>query len=348
MTDEEALAAFPGAKSFLEAPAVELIPADLLPGSEPLRGEFTEHFNVARGNQVVVCRTCGQKNRLPNRPGRARCGKCKSPLREISISARILRIIANIWLSLLGGMLAIGSVFKPAKCNWLGGRVVRITFFALLVIALLTCAIVFKKSQQSKAQERVRAGEIYWKFGQKPKAILAYKEALRFDSGNPDIWCRLGAAYQISQDFPEAIKAYQKAADLAPREARIQESLGKSFDHAGLSRDARTAYHKALFLYNADLSVNPSNGFLYDRIGDLEQRLGDPEKAAAAYHSAFAFYLKRDDPEDWFEWENLGDAWLRLGRPDDAIAAYERGVSARPSIESIQIKLRKLKYVQGR
>jgi tetratricopeptide (TPR) repeat protein len=192
---------------------------------------------------------------------------------------------------------------------------------AALLIGLLLCAFSIRKSHQAKAQERVRAGEIYSKSGQKQKAISAYKEALRFDHRNSDIWCRLAAAYEFSNDFPEAIKAYEKAADLAPHEARIQESLGRLLDRAGIPSDARTAYAKALSLYNADIALHPTYGFLYKSIGDLEQRLGDPEKAGAAYRAAFAYYLEKNDPGDWFEWEFLGDAWVKLGRPDDAIAS---------------------------
>ncbi len=157
MTDEEALAAFPGAQGFMEvtnpskplgafgvvvdkdgtawafdgnsprpitpeelkslgaftckpSDAVELIPTDLLPVTEPLRTESTEHFDVARGNQVVVCRTCGQKNRLANRPGVARCGKCKEPLRQVSIFARILRVLGYVWLGLLGAVVTLSGV----------------------------------------------------------------------------------------------------------------------------------------------------------------------------------------------------------------------------------------------
>ena len=221
------------------------------------------------------------------------------------------------------------------------------TILAVVVIGLLLCALLVRKSRQAKAQGRVRAGEIYRKSGQKTKAISVYREAVRFDHGNSDIWCGLAAAYEVSKDFPEAIKAYEKAADLAPHEARIPESLGRLFDRAGMPGDARTAYAKALSLYNADIALHPTYGFLYKSIGDLEQRLGDPEKAAAAYHSAFAYHLKKNDPGDWFEWEFLGDAWLKLSRPDDAIAAYERAINAKPD-GGIQIKLRRLKQSQER
>jgi tetratricopeptide (TPR) repeat protein len=238
---------------------------------------------------------------------------------------------------------AVEKHLKPVKRKQ-SGRLVRVILFAILAIALLTCAIVFRKSQQAKAQERVRAGHIYRRSGQKEKAISAYKEALRFDRGNADIWKDLGSAYQVSGDLPEEIKAYEKAAALAPRGAGIQESLGNALDRAGMRNDAQMAYSKALSLYSAQIAANAAYGFLYKGIGDLEQRLGDPEEAAAAYESAATYYLKKNDPGDWFEWEFLGDAWVKLGRPEDAILAYERRVSAKPaSSDAMQMKLRKLK-----
>jgi len=66
--------------------------------------------DVAHGTQIVVCRTCGQKNQLPNQPGVARCRKCKEPLRQVSIFVRILRVIGYVWLGLLGAVVALSGV----------------------------------------------------------------------------------------------------------------------------------------------------------------------------------------------------------------------------------------------
>src|SRR5438552_14361233 len=222
-------------------------------------------------------------------------------------------------------------------------RAVVLTSVGVIVVTIgvVFCALLIRKSQEAKAEERVRAGEIYLRSGQTKKAISAYKEALRFDHRNSDTWCRLAVTYERSKDFPEAIKAYEKAVDLAPNDARIRESLGRLFDRAGMPGDAQPAYSRALSLYNANITLHPTYGFLYKSIGDIEQRLGDPAKAVVAYSSAFEDYSKKDDPSDWFEWDFLGDAWLKLGRDDDAIAAYERGVKAKPDSESMQIKLRK-------
>src|ERR1700719_460549 len=184
---------------------------------------------------------------------------------------------------------------KPAKRNWFEGRLLRITVAVALMVAVVMCGMVVKKWQQSKAQDRFRAGNIYWRSYQNRKAISAYKEALRFDPENSDIWSALGLALQRSQDFPGAINAYEKAAALAPHEAQIHESLGMVFERAGMRGDAQAAYAKALCLYNADLAANPTYEFLYQAIGDLERRLNNPAKAATAYQSACAYYLKTDD-----------------------------------------------------
>lgn len=157
MTDEEALAAFPGAQGFMEvtnasrplgafgvvvdkdgtawafdgdsprpitpeelkslgaltckpSDAVELIPTELLPGSKQLSAVITKNSDASCANKIVVCRICGQKNRIADRPGVARCGKCKAPLRRVSIFGRILRVISYVWLSLLAAVVALSGL----------------------------------------------------------------------------------------------------------------------------------------------------------------------------------------------------------------------------------------------
>jgi len=221
-----------------------------------------------------------------------------------------------------------------------------------LVIAIIVTAFIglslsvslIRKSWQVKAQERARAGEIYLQSGQTKKAIAAYKQALRFDRANSDIWRRLAIALEGSNDLPEAIKACERAAKISPDESRIQESLGRLLDRAGMSSAAKIAFSKALSLYKAEIASHPTYGFLYKSIGDLEQRLGDSVKAAHAYQSASEYYAKNDEPG--FEWEFLGDAWLNLGKPDDAVAAYQRALKAGPDSISIRTKLKKLQSSQ--
>jgi len=223
-------------------------------------------------------------------------------------------------------------------------RLVIAIILVTAFIGLSLCVFLIRKSRQVKAQERARAGEIYLRSGQTKKAITAYKQALRFDRANSDIWRRLAIALEASNDLPEAIKAYERVAEISPDEARIQESLGRLLDRAGMSSAAKLAYSKALSLYTAEIAVHPTYGFLYKSIGDLEQRLGDSVKAAHAYQSASEYYTKNDEPG--FEWEFLGDAWLNVGKPDDAVAAYQRASKADPDSISIRTKLRKLQSFQ--
>ena len=62
------------------------------------------------GSQVIICPSCGQKNRVPNRARVARCGKCKAPLWQSSLAVKLLCVIGYTWLSILGFSVVIGGI----------------------------------------------------------------------------------------------------------------------------------------------------------------------------------------------------------------------------------------------
>lgn len=59
-------------------------------------------------HRLIVCRSCGQKNRIPLETWRADCGHCSERLRIPGGTEKMLRAKAPTIISVIGGIAMIG------------------------------------------------------------------------------------------------------------------------------------------------------------------------------------------------------------------------------------------------
>lgn len=78
-------------------------------------------------------------------------------------------------------------------------------------------------------------------------------------------------------------------------------------------------YRKALRLFKAALDADPSDGDTWHAIGSCYDALGQPNRAAAAYHAAMLLLPPERHPELRF---NIGNAHFDLGEYSDALVQY--------------------------
>ncbi|KUI64195.1 hypothetical protein VM1G_10961 [Cytospora mali] len=117
----------------------------------------------------------------------------------------------------------------------------------------------------------------------------------------PRLFCILGDLE------PESAVAYfEKAWEISNhRYARAQKSLG---EHYLAGRD----WHKAREAYKLAVSVNRIAPDLWNRLGDINLRLGDFGDAAEAFTRAISSSNDSDGGEDARTWSNLGSALYSL------------------------------------
>ncbi len=121
------------------------------------------------------------------------------------------------------------------------------------------------------------------------------------------------ALYNASR-FEEALRALEKAIELSPASAVNLARAGAAAQQLGDTR-------KALEYYERANSIQP-RAETFSNMGTIYYRLGDYERAAAAYEGALL--IRAASPVTN---RNLGDAYSRMGRLDDARRAYQRAIT---------------------
>src|SRR5580693_2848953 len=89
------------------------------------------------------------------------------------------------------------------------------------------------------AEVYVTLGQVYGELGQKEKAVLAARDALRLEPNDPDAYLLLGRALQESGTLLEAVAAYEKSIELRPGQLHALAYLGDAYLQVGRIEKAR-------------------------------------------------------------------------------------------------------------
>ncbi len=88
-------------------------------------------------------------------------------------------------------------------------------------------------------------------------AIEAYQKA---SSRSPELWNKMGIAYQLMFNQQEALHCYQASLRLEPKNARVMNNLGTIYDAEKQYGDAERMYRKAL-------KADPKSALIYKNLG---------------------------------------------------------------------------------
>ena len=178
----------------------------------------------------------------------------------------------------------------------------------------------------------------------------------------------MGDAYAYSGDYEQAAIHYQKAIELDPTCARCYQRWWSALVD-------REEYQEAVEKIRKASELNPTMFTYLCSLGDTYYRLGDDEKAVAAFRQALPaapadvfnrwgnslFNLERYEesllkyqqaielkPDDAVMHSNLGGAYSELERYDEAIAEFQVAVELDPTYARAYNQWGNALYAQGR
>lgn len=88
-------------------------------------------------------------------------------------------------------------------------------------------------------------------------AIEAYKKA---PTNNPDVWNKMGIAYQLMFNLNDAMHCYHVSNKLNPRNSNVMNNLGTVYD-------ALKQYHNAEKMYRKALKIDPQSALILKNLG---------------------------------------------------------------------------------
>jgi len=146
------------------------------------------------------------------------------------------------------------------------------------------------------------------------------------DSGQAEIYEKLGDKLQEKGEFEEAAIAFYRASQINSKVSWYFHKLGDVLLKQEKWHEATEAYHRAI-------ELNPDFSWSYHNLGDAALKQEQWNEAAAAYRKAIEL-----NPNFCWSYNNLGNALLKIKDWEDAIAAYFHAVAIDPNLPGIYEK----------
>lgn len=152
--------------------------------------------------------------------------------------------------------------------------------------------------------------QAYLQLDELPKAVDAYKKALKLDPSRDDIHTSLGNLYFFQKNYEDALGEYEKAAKLNPTSS-ARFSLGQAYMYTG-----RHAQAEEQFTMVQRLEPDKPNG--YYGLGQNYARQGLYSDAIDAFKQAIDL-----DDDFWDAYSEMGHAYADSGQIADAKGILE-------------------------
>lgn len=161
------------------------------------------------------------------------------------------------------------------------------------------------------AQKHHRANELR-------RAEQVYRQIVRADAGNPQIWYLLGTVQRGQGKIGEAIASLQQAVWLKPNYAEAHAQLGLALADHGQLEEAVSNYHQALRVKSDDVETRYALGSALAALGKLDQ---------CVVHLDQVIRLQPDHVDGY---TSLGIALARQGKLEEAVGHLQQALRLRP------------------
>ncbi|HEX4439698.1 MAG TPA: tetratricopeptide repeat protein [Thermoanaerobaculia bacterium] len=155
---------------------------------------------------------------------------------------------------------------------------------AVLTLALAAPACAPKKPKtNAEILLTVRMAQVLLRDNRPAEAEKAFREVLKDDSKNPEVWDGLGVSLLMQQRYKESLEPLQKAVKISPQNGSYRNNLGVAQMELGDFAAAEQAFRAAEESSNADDKLSAAINW-----GRLRERQGRYKEAQEAFSGALA------------------------------------------------------------
>ena len=196
-----------------------------------------------------------------------------------------------------------------------------------------------------QGQQALAIAELLLRQGYYEEAAELFRN-LSIQNKLPDIWQKLGYAYQQLKQYAEAVKAYRQADVLEPDSVWTLTHMAQCYKHLGDYGKAYESYRQAEALRPDDLTILLQAGKCLATLRKYEEALScffkveylhkDPKKAQRAiawcyfmtrrYDDALKYYQKLAEKSQTItsDYLNMGHVFLAQSRIEEAVDCYRK------------------------
>jgi len=165
-------------------------------------------------------------------------------------------------------------------------------------------------------------GAAYLFLGRDQDAIAALEKSIKLRP-SPAASSKLETAYFRARKFKEAATNYREAIKSDQQNEDLWNNLGNSYRFGGQREQSHAAFQQSLVLANEQLKVNPRDAALLGRVASLYAFLG--QKSKALEHLDRSLQIGRGDKDLWY---NAADVYNDLGETAVALECLQKAISA--------------------
>ncbi|MBF0612489.1 MAG: tetratricopeptide repeat protein [Magnetococcales bacterium] len=170
-------------------------------------------------------------------------------------------------------------------------------------------------------------GLVYYKLGNKQKAMDAYWKAIAFNPDYPNATINLSVALREQGEFQQAIQVCKEALKRKPDDVPLLHNLAHTQFLAGL-------YQESLVHYQKICQINPKMLDVQNSIGVILGKLGRNEESVSRFRE-----ILENKPGHLDACHNLSIALRSLGKWDEAIACCQEGLSFHPNDPTLLVQM---------
>ena len=155
-------------------------------------------------------------------------------------------------------------------------------------------------------------GTLHHKRGEIEVALTYYQKFLKTEPDSPDIYYKMGVAYQQLKAFEKALEAYQKALTFYQGDYLIFYNMGLIYKDTNRMEMAEN-------LLKLSINVEPAYYWSHRAMGNVLEYKGDWKRAIEHFEAALVL-----QPNDSHSHQKLSHLYLKLDQPSPTRPHFER------------------------